>query len=85
LNIDHQYLSLYGVDGVYGKNHKAYAKKDKAEIHQINVVFLPISWEKGFQDSGIQGSECLFSKFWKCFNCLINLQFGDDSLMLIEN
>jgi hypothetical protein len=30
LNIDHQYLSSSGVGGVYGKNHKADAKKDKA-------------------------------------------------------
>jgi hypothetical protein len=41
LNIDHQYLSPYGIDGVYGKNHKAYVKKDKAEIHQTNKERVP--------------------------------------------
>ncbi|PLX54178.1 MAG: hypothetical protein C0611_01445 [Desulfobacteraceae bacterium] len=92
MNINHQYLSSYGIDGVNGKKYKAYGKKDKSEIHQTNVILLPIRWEKGFQGSRIQGFECMFSDcfikaffFWKCFCCLKNLQFEDDPLMLIEN
>jgi hypothetical protein len=42
LNIDHQYLGFNSVDAVHGKNHKADAKKDNAEIHQTNSNRKPM-------------------------------------------
>jgi hypothetical protein len=46
-------------------------------LHNKKMLLLPIIWEKGFKDSGIQGFECMSSKdFIKAFKQVIVGNFG---------